>query len=453
MSCPRPHRSVARTTLLSFALACGSGNEPSTSAATKPADGGPAAASSAPAAASGAPAAASGTPATASGAPGEGTPHVVKLSDEELERLRLMGAEVHEHLQTAEGAVAAGAWEAAAKAYAKALELDDDNPHILGAMGWAEFNNHRLEQAQRLVRQALRYERDAQRRAHLLYSLGRIEEEAGNYVSAKEHFDHSLRLKDDAETKTHDDAVAEKASEACRAGACDKPDYVDLDAACKAMLERVHEQLGLPVGSANDEFSCDPSQAQKVALEGGDATEATILKVSGEHGVVEEEEYDLLAHIEGGWHWVGTILDVENPHRDGILRSGSIASFEARELMPESAGSEILIKLELSESDADLDENMMYHDEHEAYVVCGIQKNRHVCHEVPTRMLWEAEAIDPNRPTAHETTKHEFTANAEFDGKGKVTVSGTGEVPEEEKGTHAISELPEPHGFLFLHED
>ena len=45
-----------------------------------------------------------------------------------------------------------------------------------------------------------------------------------------------------------------------------------------------------------------------------------------------------------------------------------------------------------------------------------------------------------------------LTATVVFDGKGGVTVSGTGEVPESEKGAHKISDLPEPAGFVFLRE-
>ena len=35
----------------------------------------------------------------------------------------------------------------------------------------------------------------------------------------------------------------------------------------------------------------------------------------------------------------------------------------------------------------------------------------------------------------------------------KVTVEGEGDIPADYKGTHAIMTLPEPHGFVFLHDD
>ena len=132
------------------------------------------------------------------------------------------------------------------------------------------------------------------------------------------------------------------------------------------------------------------------------------------------------------------------------MRSGKLVSFEAKELIPNSPGTEILVKVELQESDADLDDNIAYHDEHEAYIVCGVNQSTHVCHEIPTYMLFEAEAVDVSRPAAHDTDRREFRATAEFDGQGNVTVTGEGEVPEEENGTHQILSLPEPHGFVFL---
>ena len=86
-------------------------------------------------------------------------------------------------------------------------------------------------------------------------------------------------------------------------------------------------------------------------------------------------------------------------------------------------------------------------------MVCGVNEGKHVCYEIPSRMKYVAEALDDKQPTAHDLSSHEFTATVVFDGKGGVTVSGKGEVPESEKGTHKISELPEPAGFVFLHED
>ena len=56
-------------------------------------------------------------------------------------------------------------------------------------------------------------------------------------------------------------------------------------------------------------------------------------------------------------------------------------------------GGQVYVQAIFFESDADLDDNMVYHDEHEAYVVCGIAKGTHVCHEIPTRMSWRARSI------------------------------------------------------------
>src|SRR5690606_17101482 len=175
-----------------------------------------------------------------------------------------------------------------------------------------------LEGAEHNLRIALRFERDGQRRADYLYKLGRVEEERGDWVSAKEHFDHSLRIEANSEVQAHDDEITKKAVAKCEDGSCDKPDFANLEAACDAMRARVHAQLGLVPHGAADEFSCDIEGAKRVETTGGDASEAVILKISGAHGLIEEEEHDLLVHIEGGWHWVGTVLDIENPHKDGI---------------------------------------------------------------------------------------------------------------------------------------
>jgi tetratricopeptide (TPR) repeat protein len=377
----------------------------------------------------------------------------IEIAPAERDRLKTDAARVRTHLGAARDRVSSSEWKVAIEEFNEALKLDDDNPHILTEMAWAQFNDGQLDKAEHNLRAALRYERVGDRRAELLYKLGRVEEERGDWVKAKEHYDHSLRLKDDSEAREHDEAVSEKAAAACAEGACVKPDYTDLAAACAAMVARVHEQQGLPAHSADSKFVCDPGGAKKVALSGGDATEAVVLVVKGEHAGTSEEEHDLLVHIEGGWHWVGTLLDVENPHHGGIMRSGTLKSFEAKELLPDSPGTEVLIQVELLESDVDLDDNMIYHDEHEAYVVCGVNAGTHVCHEIPTRMTWDAEALDPSQPAGQDLASHSFDATAEFDGAGNVTVTGTGEIPAEEKGTHKISELPEPKGFVFLHED
>jgi general stress protein YciG len=219
------------------------------------------------------------------------------------------------------------------------------------------------------------------------------------------------------------------------------------------MLARVHEQLALEADEAGDAFACDPDKAKKIALKGGDASEAVLLMVEGEYAGTGEEEHDLLAHIEGGWHWVGTLLDVENPHHGGIARTGEIESFEAREVIPSSAGEEIVAVVDFAQTDADFDDNLLYHDEHQAYIVCAIADGQHACHEIPSRLYYEAEPLDESQPVAHEPESHEFKATVEFDGKGNVTVTGQGEIPEAEKGTHAIADLREPDGFVFLHDD
>lgn len=384
---------------------------------------------------------------------GEAAEHVGNLTEEQLAQLRKDAAEVKKLLTEAREKAKAEDWPAAVAAYEKAVEIDDDNVTILGELGWAQFSNKDLKGAEHNYRLALRYGQSKEHRADMLYKLGRVEEERGEFDKAKQHYDQSLALADNAEVKGHDDAVGSKAEAMCKGGKCAKPDYADLQAACDGIIARIHEQQGLEPHSADDEFTCKPEEAQKVALTGGDATEAAILVVKGAHAGTEEEEYDLLAHIEGGWHWVGTLLDLENPHHGGIERSGTLHSLDAKEILPTSPGPEILVKVEVKETDADLDDNIVYHDEHEAYIVCGINEWTHVCYEIPTRMSYKAEALDPAQKTAHDLTAHEFIANAEFDGKGNVTVSGKGEVPEAEKGTHPIAELPEPDGFVFLHEE
>lgn len=377
----------------------------------------------------------------------------VGIDEAEKAKLKEQAAEVKKHLTDARAKAKESDWKGAVEAYTAAAKIDDDNPKILEELGWAQFEAEDYEKAEHNIKLALRFAQTSDHRADIFYKLGRVEEQRGDYVNAKKHYDHSLKLKDNPEVKEHDDAVTPKAEAACKGGKCIKPDYEDLEAACAAMVARVHEQQGLEPHSADDEFNCDATKPQKIALEGGDATEAAILVVKGAHAGTEEEEYDLLAHIDGGWHWVGTILDLENPHHGGIERSGSIKSLEAKELLPDSPGQEIVVELTFTESDADLDDNIVYHDEHDAFVVCGVSEGKHVCYEIPSRMKYVAEALDPKQPTAHDLSGHEFTATVVFDGKGGVTVSGTGEVPESEKGTHKISELPEPAGFVFLHEN
>ena len=384
----------------------------------------------------------------------DGGGHVGNLSDDDIAKLRKDAAEVKARLTDARAKAKAEDWPGAVAAYQKAVGLDDDNPKILAELGWAQFSTKDLDGAERSYRLALRYERSTEHRADVLYKLGRVEEERGEFDKAKAHYDHSLRLREDPETKAHDDDVGKKAAAMCEGGKCDKPDYVDLAAACEGLIARIHEQQGLEPHSADDEFSCEPGAAQKIPLTGGDATEAALLVVKGAHAGTEEEEYDLLVHIEGGWHWVGTLLDLENPHHGGIERSGKVHSFEAKELLPTSPGQEVLVKLELSETDADLDDNIVYHDEHEAYVVCGINEWTHVCYEIPTRISYKAEALDPAVETAHDLTAHELAVEVEFDGKGNLTMSGRGDAPDPAKATQrAIDSLPEPDGFVFLHED
>lgn len=379
--------------------------------------------------------------------------HVVDFEPEELERLKLMGAEVAKDLAEGQAAATAGEWTKAVAAYEKAMALDEDNPHIHGALGWAQFNTKAYDAAKENLYAAIRHEQDGDRRADDLYRLGRVEEAQGDFVSAKRHYDHSLRLKDNPEAQERDDSLAAKVAKLCKGDKCVKPDYADLDAACAAMVERVHKQLHLKPHEADGAFTCNPDKAQRIAIKGAEESEAVLLKISGEHGIVEEEEYDLLAHIEGGWHWVGTMLDIENPHKDGIYRAGKVLGFEARELVPELPGEEILLHVELEESDSDLDNNIVYHDEHEAYVVCGMLNGRHNCHEITVRELYEAEALDVNYPAKGRVEQTTYKATATFDGKGKVTVAGEGDIPSDYKGTHAIMSLPEPHGFVFLHED
>ena len=379
--------------------------------------------------------------------------HGLSVDDAKRERFKKNAAEVKELLGSARKKASTGDWAGAVADYEKAVKLDDDNSHILGELGWAQYNAKDPDGAEHNIRLALRYEQDHLRRADLLYKLGLIEEDRGDYVAAKKHYDHSLRLQETADAKEHAEAISDKAAAACKDGACEKPDYPDLAKACEAMLARVHEQQGLTEHTADDEFTCDPAGVFKVALDGAEASEAVVLEIYGEHAGTSEEEYDLLVHIEGGWHWVGTLLDVENPHHGGIARTGEIMSFEAKELMPGSPGQEVLVHLELAESDVDFEDNIIYHDEHEAYVVCGISKGQHLCHEIPVRMYYEAEALDSEKETPHDLTTHEFKATAEFDGKGHVTVKGTGEVPKDFDGTHAIKDLPEPKGFVFLHDD
>lgn len=379
--------------------------------------------------------------------------HLVDFEPKELERLKLMGSEVAADIEAGQKAVEAGDWAAAVTAYQKAIEIDEDNPHIHGALGWAQFHTKDYEAAAQNLYAALRHEPDADRRADYLYRLGRVEEETGDFVSAKRHYDHSLRLKDNPNAKERDDSMAAKVAELCKGDVCTKPDYETLDLACAAMLERVHKQLRLKPHEADDAFACSPDKAQRIKLEGGSVSEAVLLKLSGEHGIVEEEQYDLLAHIDGGWHWVGTMLDIENPHKDGIFRTGKVLGFEARELVPDLPGQEILLHVELEESDSDLADNIVFHDEHEAYIVCGMLDGQHNCHEIPVRELYEAEALDVNRPAKGKVEKKAFKAKATFDGKGNVTVEGEGDIPSEYRGTHAIMSLHEPHGFVFLHED
>lgn len=370
-----------------------------------------------------------------------------------LEKYRKNAEALEKELAAARKAAKDEDWAAAVAAYDKAIKLDDDNVHVLSELGWAHFKAGDNDKAEHNIRLALRHVRKTEERADLLDKLGSIDEARGEFAAAKEHFDHAASLTGGDAAGEHGKAVADKAAAACADGKCTKPDFETLDDACKAMIARVHEQLGLTAETAANEFTCDPAKAQKVALEGGDATEAAILEVSGKHGDVTEDEFDLLAHIDGGWHWIGTVLDVENPSHGGIERTGEIKSFEAKELVPDSPGSEVLVHLEFAETDIDFDDNLLYHDEQEAYLVCGMNEGKHICHEIPLHYYFESDTLREDEETKHEPEVHEFTVAAEFDGKGNVTFTGDGEVPKGLTGTKAISELAEPEGFVFLHED
>jgi len=370
-----------------------------------------------------------------------------------LEKYRKNAEALEKELATARKAAKDEDWAGAVAAYDKAIKLDDDNVHVLSELGWAHFKAGDNDKAEHNIRLALRHVRKTEERVDLLDKLGSIDEARGDFAGAKEHFDHAVGLTGGDEARKHQEAVADKAAAACADGKCTKPDFETLDDACKAMIARVHEQLGLTAETAANEFSCDPAKAQKVALEGGDATEAAILEVSGKHGDVTEDEFDLLAHIDGGWHWIGTVLDVENPNHGGIVRTGSIKSFEAKELVPDSPGNEVLVHLEFAETDIDFDDNLLYHDEQEAYLVCGMNEGKHICHEIPLHYYFESDVLREDEETEHEPEVHEFTVEAAFDGKGNVTFTGDGEVPKGLTGTKAVTELAEPEGFVFLHAD
>jgi tetratricopeptide (TPR) repeat protein len=377
-------------------------------------------------------------------------------ADPERAKLTAAAAEIHEHLALAHEKADAGDWKAAVAAYEKAASLDDDNAKILGELGWAQFNGKDLDGAQRSLGLALRYARDRKHRADLQFKLGRVAEERGDFVRAKDHYDQSIALENSPEAQEREDVVGPKRAAICTdGGGCGEPHYADLQAACESMLARVHERTGLPREAADADFSCDAANPRKVAITGGDATEAAVLVVRGTHLGTTEEEHDLFARVAAGWHRVGTLLDLQNPHHGRTTRSGTLDTLEIKELLPDAPGQEVVVKVQAKESNADLDENIRYTQEHGAYIVCSIGEGTHACHEIPTRWSYRAEALDPAAPSRQDLETQEFTVEVSFDGKGNVTLARKGNAPSGgvENGVHAIGSLPPPHGLAFLHED
>lgn len=376
-------------------------------------------------------------------------------ADAERKKLAAAAAEIHEHLAQAHEKADAGDWKAAVAAYEKAASLDDDNAKILGELGWAQFNGKDLDGAQRSLGLALRYAQDRKHRADLHFKLGRVAEERGDFVRAKDQYDQSLALENSPEAQEREGAVGPKRTAICTDdGGCGEPHYADLQAACASMLARMHERTGLP-GEADPDFSCDAANPRKLAITGGEATEAAILVVRGEHLGTTEEEHDLFARVAAGWHRVGTLLDLQNPDHGHTTRSGTLDELDTKELLPSAPGPEVVVTVQAKESNADLDDNIRYTQEHSAYIVCSIGEGTHACHEIPTRWTYRAEALDPAAPARQDLEAQEFVVEVSFDGKGNVTLERKGNAPSGgvDNGVHPIEDLPPPHGFAFLHED
>ena len=103
----------------------------------------------------------------------------VGIDEAEKTKLKEQAAEVKKHLTDARAKAKESDWKGAGEAYTAAAKIDDDNPKILGELGWAQFEAEDFENAEHNIKLALRFAQTSDHRADLFYKLGRVEERAG----------------------------------------------------------------------------------------------------------------------------------------------------------------------------------------------------------------------------------------------------------------------------------
>ncbi|GMV40972.1 MAG: hypothetical protein AMXMBFR64_26880 [Myxococcales bacterium] len=262
----------------------------------------------------------------------------------------------------------------------KAVELDPNDPALLGELGWVLYLGGSLDPAEKATRQAIRTATTGASLGALYYNLGRIAEDRGDFTMASDHYRRSIALRPNETVSkrleklpggravtSHKtaEALCPEAKSGWYCGSGDEDAL--LQCTCKVVRTVETEQAswgGAVVTDAEGTRQVNP----KVVLR------AAILEVAGQGMGALLDRALAVETGSGGWQLVGSVATDWTPGAFGINNTGQVEAAEAFSVQgahPPAHGEGVLVRALQDNVDTDMGVNLVHTDKTRSVWLCG----------------------------------------------------------------------------------
>ncbi|MCB9525065.1 MAG: tetratricopeptide repeat protein [Myxococcales bacterium] len=328
-------------------------------------------------------------------------------------------------------------YDAAAKHFQAAVDLDPNDAATLGELGWIQYKAGRLPAAEATLRRALLHVKAAKTEGMIRYNLGRVLEDQGKAVEAADAYRLSLARRphkvvqarlDDLQGKltpagkaTLDQICAQAMSDwNCGTG---EDDLKCTCAAEKTLTSEAAATNGAPVTPAGG----DTEFNQHVILR------AALLAVKGEGMGSLDARHLAVETGSGGWQHVGLVVQGWSPGASYIHNSGTLKGFEFVDRLSTGEGELLVLRVNNVESDGDYGSNTIELDERDTLYLCHGNGGNPACFHLDTMRKRGVEVMIDGEPHEGELSSQGYTLDASVGHMAITVKAGQGEVPAEVK--------------------
>jgi hypothetical protein len=285
-----------------------------------------------------------------------------------------------EQLDAFSSALAAGRKAAKAKDYKAAitsleaaLKVVPSSASVLGELGWALFQDGQLDKAEEITWKGIAASHRAPQLGALYYNRGRICEAKKATDDARRAYTTSLGFRENDTVRKRVESLGGTRSTSTAASVSDS-----FEAAATGAID-VYCEAPAPKAEGK-EVPCAYSVTQDLTLGDGGLDTARVVHYEGYADGGGTVDADVLFLSHGGkWFDMGVIADGWLPGFGYVYNSGKVNSVEAKDVLPDAPGPELIVVTTNENTDHDPGVEMTSNEAKTSWRLCGLVSGKPTC--------------------------------------------------------------------------